>query len=896
MALVPGTRLGPYEVVAPLGAGGMGEVYRARDTRLDRTVAIKLLPPRVAHDPERRARFEREAKTISSLNHPHICTLFDVGEEQGSHFLVMELLEGESLADRLQRGPLPLDQVVKYGAQVADALDCAHKQGIVHRDLKPGNVVLTRSGAKLLDFGLARSTAEASLLPGPEDQATEAKPLTAAGTVLGTYQYMAPEQLAGAEAGPRTDIFALGTVLYEMATGRRAFEGKSKTSLVAAILSAQPAPISSLQADVPQALDHVVRKCLEKDPDDRWQSAHDVASELRRIGEAGSQAGVPTTLAVRRRSRERLAWALALAFGAAGAGGLGWALHLRGALRQADRPFRVELVPPPEIAVAPVVQGALALSPDGQRMAFVARGDTESGLAVRDLATGETKRLAGTDGATFPFWSPESRWLAFFSEGRLRKIEAAGGPVQAVCEANAGRGGSWGRDGTIVFSPDITGPLVKVPAGGGTPTPTTSTAAADVTHRNPWFLPDGRHFLFTVRGSASAPFGSIAVGSLEGGAATTLLERGSNPQYADGHLFTVIDGNLVAQRFDAAKQALLGQASPLADGVEFYNPRDLGQYSVSGAGLVVYRRHRLRQTQLVWLDRSGKDAATVGEPSYYGALQLGADGRTLAAVRSDAAGANADVWILDLQRAQVTRATFASAASDLTAALSPDGARLAVSASNVGGWAGATLWIQPVSGSGSRQSLLEKVSFSVTGWSPDQAFLVGVTQEAGSGFDVAYVAVADPSKVVHLTTSRFNERNAALSPDGRFVAYESDETGRAEVFVSDFPKAVRKWQVSRSGGRLPTWRGDGRELYLVDAEGAVAVSVAARGDALELGTPERLPFSREAFGFASSTGGGSVGAAVRSPDGKRFLLARYDSEAVTEPVRLVRSWRRLVEE
>ena len=437
---------------------------------------------------------------------------------------------------------------------------------------------------------------------------------------------------------------------------------------------------------------------------------------------------------------------------------------------------------------------------------------------------------------------------------------------------------------------------MKVPAGGGTPTPTTSTAAADVTHRNPWFLPDGRHFLFTVRGSASAPFGSIAVGSLDGGAATTLLERGSNPQYADGHLFTVIDGNLVAQRFDAAKQSLLGQASPLADGVEFYNPRDLGQYSVSGAGLVVYRRHRLRQTQLVWLDRSGKEVATVGEPSYYGALQLGADGRTLAAVRSDAAGANADVWILDLQRAQVTRATFASAPSDLTAALSPDGARLAVSASSVGGWAGATLWIQPVSGSGSRQSLLEKVSFSVTGWSPDQAFLVGDTQEAGSGFDVAYVAVADPSKVVHVTNSRFNERDAALSPDGRFVAYQSDETGRARSSSPTSRKPSASGRCPARVAELPTWRGDGRELYFVDAEGAVAVSVAARGDALELGTPERLPFSREAFGFASSTGGGSVGTAVRSPDGKRFLVARYDSEAVTEPVRLVRSWRRLVEE
>ena len=437
---------------------------------------------------------------------------------------------------------------------------------------------------------------------------------------------------------------------------------------------------------------------------------------------------------------------------------------------------------------------------------------------------------------------------------------------------------------------------MKVPAGGGTPTPTTTTAAADVTHRNPWFLPDGRHFLLTARGGASAQFGSIAVGSLDGGAATTLLERGSNPQYADGHLFTVIDGNLVAQRFDAAKPVLLGQASPLADGVEFYNPRDIGQYSVSGAGLLVYRRNRLRQTQLVWVDRSGKEAATVGEPSYYGALHLGADGRTLAAVRSDAAGANADVWILDLQRALVTRATFASAPSDLTVALSPDGARLAVSASNVGGWAGATLWIQPVSGSGSRQSLLEKVSFSVAVWSPDQAFLVGDTQEAGSGFDLAYVAVADPSKVVHITNSRFNEREPALSPDGRWVAYQSDETGRAEVFVSDFPKAVRKWQASRSGGELPTWRGDGRELFFVDAEGAVAVGVAARGDALELGTPERLPFSREVFGVESSTGGGRFGRAVRSPDGKRFLVARYDSEAVTEPVRLVRSWRRLVEE
>ena len=348
MTTQSGSRLGPYELTAPIGAGGMGEVWRGRDTRLDRSVAVKILPPAFAEDEEHRQRFEREAKAISSLNHPHICTLFDVGHEGDSHFLVMELLEGESLADRLQKGPLPLDQVVKFGAQVADALSAAHKQGVVHRDLKPGNVMLTKTGAKLLDFGLARTGAGIGGLSGSTELPTEVKPLTTAGTVLGTFQYMAPEQLEGQEADARTDIFALGALLYEMATARRAFDGKSKTSLIAAILSSQPPPISSVQAVMPPALDHVVTKCLEKDPDDRWQSAHDVASELRWIGEAGSQAGVPTTLSVRRRSRERLAWVLAGAFAAAAAGGLGWALKLRQAAREADRPFRTDLVPPPD--------------------------------------------------------------------------------------------------------------------------------------------------------------------------------------------------------------------------------------------------------------------------------------------------------------------------------------------------------------------------------------------------------------------------------------------------------------------------------------------------------------------------------------------------------------------
>jgi Tol biopolymer transport system component len=636
---------------------------------------------------------------------------------------------------------------------------------------------------------------------------------------------------------------------------------------------------------MPPALDHVVRKCLEKDPADRWQSAHDVASELRWIGEAGSQAGVPTSLALRRRSRERLAWALVAALAAAVIAGWGWALQLRRTMRAVDQPFRVELVPPAEIRIASVLQGALALSPDGARLAFVSRGDGPSVLIVRALASGETRTLAGTEGATFPFWSPDSRSLAFFAQERLKKVAAEGGPIQIVCEAHAGRGGSWGKGGTIVFAPDITGPLMKVPAGGGTPAPVTRAADQQATHRNPWFLPDGRHFLFTLR-EAGWHFGAVAVGTLDGGEPRVVLERGSNPQYADGVLLSVVDGNLVAQGFDADRQALEGQALPIAAAVEYYNPRDLGHFSVSGAGLLVYRQARLRRTQLVWLDRAGKELAKVGEPSYYAGLHLAPGGRTLAAVRSDSGGADSDVWVLDLQRPQATRSTFVSARNDVLAALSPDGTQLAVWAEGGAGRKGSTLWIQPTSGSGTQQPLQERTSFNVTGWSPDGALLVGATQEAETGFDVAYLALADPSKIVRLTSSRFNEVDPALSPDGRWIAYSSDETGRSEVFVCDFPKAARKWQVSRSGGEAPTWRDDSREVYFTGPDGVTATSVSERAGAFEVGAPERLPIPRDAF---------RLGYGARSPDGKRFLVERFDSEAYTEPIRLIRSWRRLVE-
>jgi eukaryotic-like serine/threonine-protein kinase len=639
MALVPGTRLGPYEVVAPLGAGGMGEVYRARDTRLDRTVAIKLLPPRVAHDPERRARFEREARTISSLNHPHICTLFDVGEAEGSHFLVMELLEGESLADRLQLGPLPLDQVVKYGAQVADALDCAHKQGIVHRDLKPGNVVLTRSGAKLLDFGLARSTAEASLLPGPEDQATEAKPLTAAGTVLGTYQYMAPEQLAGAEAGPRTDIFALGTLLYEMATGRRAFEGKSKTSLVAAILSAQPAPISSLQAEVPPALEHVVRKCLEKEPDDRWQSAHDVASELRWIAEAGSQAGMPATVTVRRRTRERLAWALTGAGVILALVGVAWALVLSRGTRTAADPavIRFLVFPPPGTTIAPgPAAPQVAVSPDGRLLTFSASAeDGTRRLWVRPLEALEARPLPGSEGAEFPFWSPDGRLIGFFAEGKLKAIAATGGPPEVLCAAPYPQGGAWSPSGTILFAGQRNGVIWRVPATGGEPAPATTldSTRQEVAHWWPQFLPDGHRSLYLVRARQEGHQG-LHASSLDSRETVRVLNTTVRAAYAPpGHLLFLREGTLLAQSFDAEKLKLTGEAVPIADGVAYNPANGRTTFSVPASGVLTYREGGVggtTPTELVWFDRAGKRLGSVGDKLLHIELAISPDGRRLA--------------------------------------------------------------------------------------------------------------------------------------------------------------------------------------------------------------------------------------------------------------------------
>jgi serine/threonine protein kinase len=570
MALTSGTKLGPYEIQSPLGAGGMGEVYLARDTRLERTVAVKILPPHLSSNLEAKQRFEREARAISSLNHPNICTLHDVGHQDGTDFLVMEYLEGETLGERLMKGPLSPEQVLKYGIDICEGLEKAHKNGVIHRDLKPGNIMLTKSGAKLMDFGLAKATPAqqppASSLTMTLSGPSGGQPLTAQGMVLGTFQYMSPEQLEGKEADARSDIFALGAVLYEMASGRRAFTGKSQASIVAAILASDPQPISAVHPMSPPALDRVVRTCMAKDPDERWQTAHDVKLQLQWIAEAGSQAGIPAPVAARRRISQKLAWAVAaVAAAAAIAFAIGFVLRSP----VPAHPLRVSILPPDQHSFDPL---SIALSPDGTKLAFVAAaaGGTPQ-LWVRPLDSTAAQPLGGTDDAAFPFWSPDSRSLGFFAQGKLRIIDASGGAVQTLADASQPRGGAWGADGTILYTPDTLSAMFRIPAAGGTPSHAIGQdkAAASIgSPRWPVFLPDGRHFIFfQYRPDSQGGGGSIHLGALDSQQDTILVASDYRAQYASGHLVFVHGGNLMSQSFDEKKLTLTGNPVPIAEQV-----------------------------------------------------------------------------------------------------------------------------------------------------------------------------------------------------------------------------------------------------------------------------------------------------------------------------------------
>src|SRR5574341_1062935 len=598
MPLESGTKLGPYEITGAVGAGGMGEVYRARDTRLGRDVAIKVLPEAFAKDAILKERFEREAKTISSLNHPNICTLYDVGHQDGTDFLVMELLEGESLAQRLGKGALPVAETLRIGMEMSDALERAHRQGIVHRDLKPGNIVLTKAGAKLLDFGLAKpqvlTTASGTALSGLATQAHPTSPVPREGTVIGTFQYMSPEQVEGREADARSDIFALGAVLYEMATGKRAFEGKSQISIASAILEKEPEPISRVQPMTPPALEHVVKTCLAKDPEERFQTAHDVKIQLRWISESGSQISAAPVVR-RKRSRERLAWAAALLVVTALAAA-GW-LWKRAAWSY-DAPIVTSILPPAKsfFSLAGNEGGPVEVSPDGKMLTFLAtNAEGTPEIWVRDLSQHEARALPGTEGGKAPFWSPDSRSIAFFAGGKLKRVETAGGPAVTVCDAANARGGTWMPGGVILFTPNTQTGLQRVADSGGTPeTITQIDAKLHTTHRWPYALPDGKHFLYLAANhrTPSGEQNGVYWASLDGTQSRLLVRSVANAAYAYGYRAFLRENTLMAQPFKPESGTLTGNPMPVVERVLYDSGVWRGVFSPSQNGVLAYQPDR----------------------------------------------------------------------------------------------------------------------------------------------------------------------------------------------------------------------------------------------------------------------------------------------------------------
>ena len=862
MQVTTGSRLGPYEIVSPIGAGGMGEVYKARDTRLDRSVAIKILPAGFVDNTQLKLRFEREAKTISQLTHPNICTLYDVGNESGVEYLVMELLDGETLADRIARGPLPMRDVLRYGREIAAALDRAHRAGVVHRDLKPGNVMITKTGAKLLDFGLAKG---GSIEISP-DGATQQKSLTQEGTILGTFQYMAPEQLEGVEADARTDIFALGALLYEMATGRRAFDGKTKTSLIAAIVGGEPKPIRDLQPLTPPAFEHVVEKCLAKDPDQRWQSASDVASELEWISSASTQSQAAIEMTRPKSRRALFVSLLAILVIAAMVAAI--AMMRRPA---AEPAMVLSLAMPQHRSFEEFNQAVL--SPDGSMIAFVANmaepaSNASSLLWIRAIDRIEPRPLAGTEGAAEPFWSPDGKSIGFFAGGKLKRISVDGGPARIICDAPLPDGASWNRDGVILFCSQDTGPLYRVDANGGTPRPLIQPTAQEEGPRWPFFLPDGDHFLF-LGDSQKTEEHHLKVGSLRDGSSRVLMQAVTNAIYAEpGQMLFVRAGALMAQAFDPKTLTLSGEPRVIAEQVPANDVNHHFEFSASQNGRLLYRSGSAN-SQLTWVDRSGKPLGTIGEPRRLGlTFSIAPDQQHVVTEQYDADGRADDLWIFDFARGLATRFTF-DPASDARPVWSPDGSKVAFSSmrSGVGDLyvadAASPSNVRPL---GSAKGMYLEPVF----WSRDDVVLTNYFRK--SDVDIWTFSALTGEGKPYIST-RFNESSAVLSPDGASIAYASDESGRVEVYVERYPTHAGRRQVSTGGGSVPHWRADGRELFYV-SPGSQLMSVDMTSEA---STPKPL-FRLPGFSYDVTR------------DGQRFLIDQPVDDNFRSPLTFVSNW------
>ena len=895
MALTSGTKLGPYEVQSPLGAGGMGEVYRARDTRLDRTVAIKVLPSHLSANPELKQRLEREARAISALQHPNICTLYDIGSQDGVDFLVMEYLEGHTLADRLARGSLPLDQALKIAIEIAEAIEKAHRQGIVHRDLKPGNIMLTKSGAKLMDFGLAKpELAIASTPLGPLTPSTPTvnlasltsatSPLTQKGSIVGTFQYIAPEVLQGAEADARSDIFSFGCVLYEMVTGRRAFEGKSQLGIMTAILEKDPEPTSAIQPSLPPLLDRVIRACLAKDPAERFQSAHDVLMDLRWIADSAPAAAPGKTPEFYKSWAVMAAIALLLLIALAAFAGYRWPKPVSGA-----EPLHAEIPPPEKFSFDATgdAGGMPVLSPQGDKIAFVAHSADKKLLWVRSLASDNAQSLEGTQGAMHPFWSPDGRYLGFFANGKVNKVAVSGGPVAVLADAPNPRGGSWGADDVIVFSPGFLEALMKVSAQGGTAAPATVLdKQKHTTHRWPWFLPDGKHFLFLAASHTGGDptQNGVYLGSVDSPETRLIVATDSGGQYASGYLLYHSGTALVAQHFDPESGNLSGSPVPVIANVRY----DVGVwrsvFAVSQSGLIVYQAGAASNagTRLVWLDRAGKETAAfdVRQNSILD-VRLSPDGKRVAFVTgSPASGA----WTLDLERRTATRVTF-DAQLVTQPSWSPDGKALVFSANIAAGGGNAEIRSKAADGSGSEKTLISlPLAYHYPAWSADGKYLTylyGAGEKMTAVWAVPVGADAKPFVVVQPPSPQSSIINYRLSPDSRWLAYTSDESGQIEIYLTTFPEGKGKWRVSTNGGSQPAWSGNGKELFFHNPGDEIfACPVNYKSAEVEVGAPQRL--------FHAHMPGLGVPFDV-APDGQRFLLNLAEEESPS-PLKVVSNW------
>lgn len=904
MALTSGTRLGPYEIQSPLGAGGMGEVYRARDTRLDRTVAVKVLASHLSSSPELKQRMEREARAISSLNHPNICTLHDIGSQDGTNYLVMEYLEGETLDARLQRGPLPLKQVLECGMQICDALEKAHRAGIVHRDLKPGNVMLTASGAKLLDFGLAKpalmsvpaTSGKGNLTPSNPTMNLSiltAKPaaLTQQGTILGTFQYMAPEVLQGQEADPRSDIFAFGCILYEMATGRRAFEGKTQLSVMSAILEKDPQPISEMQSTSPVSLDYTTQMCLEKNPEDRFQTAHDVKLQLVWIAKSASQS------VARNASKPRIhMWGTAVVVLALTAIGLSVALFYSAPPR---RVLRTNLLPPEGTIFETLYRnGAPALSPDGTHVAFLAQKNGKNMLWLRALDRVESTPVDGTDDAFFPFWSPDSRSIAFFMRGKLWRTDLNGAAPTAICDAPEGRGGSWGRGDVIIFTPSFGGPVFQVPAGGGNPRPVSKVpaAAAYLSDRWPSFLPDGKHFLYL-----HSPFGTFAdnneihFASLDGTDQVVLRGAFFVPLYAASRLLVVRDGSLLAWKFDASSGKVAGDPVRLVDKVESDEITALSVFSVSDQGTLLYQagtgpngndRH-------IWKDATGKELGQLSEPSVYGPTRISPDGSRVAMSMIGQSGL-APLWVWDLNGGTRTQLSSSNQFAD-SPVWSADGRTIFFDI--FGAEVREELHAVTADGSQPERTLIKSdrdlMPVDVTSdgkWllyeeaiqSPkDSHQLMG--SSAYGDADLKEFPLTPDGRIATILEHVGNGSNARLRPGvNDWIAFQSNQSGHSQIYLTRFPHPGAKYQVSKDGGAQPVWSKDGKTLYFLDAfQNLTAVDIDVAGDSLRMGSPRTL--FQTGIRHSVSTSGYDV-----SRDG-RFLVLNSITES-TAPVVLVTNW------